>query len=58
MALKYLGADPRTDWIPGVPSRDIPDDEIAALGLDEASLASGRLYERVQKATKAPKGDN
>lgn len=26
MALKYTG-DPRTDWLPGVPARDLTDDE-------------------------------
>jgi hypothetical protein len=57
MALKYLGADPRTDWIPGVPSRDLSDEEIKEFGLDETALAASRLYEK-QAAQAAPKGDN
>ncbi len=57
MALKYLGADPRTDWIPGVPSRDLSDEDIKELGLDEKALASSRLYEKAA-ASKASKGDN
>jgi hypothetical protein len=57
MALKYLGTDPRTDWIPGVPSRDLSDEDITELGLDEAALAVSRLYEK-QAAKAAPKGDN
>ena len=66
MGLKYLGTDPRTDWIPGVPARDLTDDDLAELELGEervAELASSRLYERIaaQKAAekaKASKGDN
>jgi hypothetical protein len=57
MALKYLGTDSRTDWIPGVPNRDLSDEDIKELGLDETALAASRLYEK-QAAKAAPKGDN
>lgn len=65
MGLKYLGTDPATDWIPGVPARDLTDEELEALGEEVvASLASGRLYERIEeqkaaeKARRASKGDD
>jgi hypothetical protein len=57
MALKYLGSDPRTDWIPGIPARDLTDEDLAELGAEVAArLANSRLYEQAAKA--APKGDN
>lgn len=55
MALRYLGIDTRTDWLPGVPARDLTDEDIAELGLDEAELV-GRLYEKVD-APVAPVAD-
>jgi hypothetical protein len=46
MALKYLGTDPRTEWVPGIPARDLSDADIKELGLDESALAESRLYEK------------
>ena len=65
MGLKYLGTDPVTDWIPGVPARDLTDEDLAELGEERATeLASSRLYERIAaqkaaaaKADKASKGE-
>lgn len=61
--LRYLGTDPSTDWLPGIPARDLTDAELEALGEEVvASLASSALYERIeeQKAAekKASKGDS
>lgn len=28
MGLKYVGTDPNTDWLPGVPARDLSDAEV------------------------------
>lgn len=55
MALRYLGVDPHTDWIPGVPARDLSDEDLAELGVDEAALV-GPLYERTA-AGRRPKVD-
>lgn len=52
MALKYLGTDPRIQWLGGVPARDLSDDDIKGLELDEAALAESALYERVTEAKK------
>lgn len=45
MPLRYLGTDPRTDWIPGVPARDLTDADLAELGDELATeLAASALY--------------
>lgn len=44
MALRYLGTDRTTDWLPGVPARDLTDEDIAVLELDVDALI-GPLYE-------------
>lgn len=41
MGLKYVGSDKRTDWLPGVPARDLSDEE--AQRYPEA--AESALYE-------------
>ena len=56
MALKYRGKDPNTEWIGGVPARDLSDEDIKALGLNVTELAKTPLYERVKpKAERKPK---
>lgn len=40
MGLKYIGSDPNTDWLPGVPARDLTDEE--AGWWPEAAMS--RLY--------------
>ena len=41
MALTYIGAG---RWLPGIPSRDLDDADVAALGIVEADLIAGGLY--------------
>lgn len=53
MALKYVGKDKSTDWLPGVPTRDLEAEDLKDLDVDEKTLIASGLYE-VQKA--APKG--
>ena len=48
MALKYVG---KGAWIPGIPSRDLNDDEVKQFG--EAYLLKSGLY---VKESKKPRG--
>lgn len=40
---------------PGIPARDITDEEIEARGLDRAVIEASPLWERAKPATKATK---
>lgn len=42
MGLKYIGTDPNTDWLPGVPRRDIFNEEEALYPVAAVSA----LYEK------------
>ncbi|MFZ2738431.1 MAG: hypothetical protein WAY02_09390 [Burkholderiaceae bacterium] len=41
MGLRYIGTDRATDWIPGVPARDLSDEEVALY----PAAAESVLYE-------------
>jgi hypothetical protein len=45
MALKYLGTDKSTDWLPGIPARDLTDDEEK----EYPDAAASVLYVKVTK---------
>jgi len=40
----YGGVDPATDWLPGVPARDVSLEELAELGIDPDLLSHSSLY--------------
>ena len=51
--LKYVGKDPKTDWLPGVPMRDLT----AAEAKEYPEAAESRFYkaEKPAKATETKK---
>lgn len=53
MALKYLGTDPHTDWLPGVPARDLTDAEEKQF--PEAAQSS--LYQKATTRGKAAESE-
>ena len=53
--LKYIGKDPKNDWLPGVPMRDLT----AAEAKEYPEAALSRFYRKPAKQTKpevAPAG--
>lgn len=45
MAVKYLGTDLTTDWLPGVPARDLSDEELGAMTpAQQAAVKGSKLY--------------
>jgi hypothetical protein len=48
VALKYVGANPATDWLPGVPARDLSAEEAEQY----PQAASSALYEQANKPTR------
>lgn len=48
MGLKYIGTDKSTDWLPGVPARDLTDAEEK----EYPQAAESPLYEKTKAAPK------
>lgn len=53
MTLKYIDT---SRYIPGVPAKDLNDDEVASLEITEEQLIKSGLYRKARKTEK--EGDN
>lgn len=53
MALKYLGTDRNTDWLPGVPARELTDEEEKQF----PEAAASRLYQKSTTRGKAAESE-
>lgn len=51
MLLRYIG---NGSWLPGVPARDLSDQDVKSGPLSEAELVASGLYEKVHSTPKGP----
>jgi hypothetical protein len=49
---RYTGTDERTDWLPGVPARNVTEEELEGLGIDPDILEQSSLYSLQVKEAK------